>query len=213
MTAISFFLFGTYCFLWLKQPEYEWIPPVCLVCIIYFSCMGLVSIPYILTIEIFPKEVCMKWFWISYIIPFYVYSIVRHNFQIREISLAMMVSFIWVIMFVTGTIFPFVMDAAGLTNCMILLGVMCILNAIFGLFFIPETRGKSYDEIVDLLVKWNGQIWVRKYQNVLICEQLFKKKKLLFSSWHFHLRFPLWNIYDIVSVIFIHNLNVITVPR
>lgn len=62
LTAISFLLFGIYCFLWLKQPEYEWMPPFCLVCIIYFSCMGLVSIPYILTIEIFPKEVCLKWF-------------------------------------------------------------------------------------------------------------------------------------------------------
>lgn len=50
LTAASYFLFGAYCLLWFKQPEFEWMPPFCFACIIYFSCMGLLPIPYILTI-------------------------------------------------------------------------------------------------------------------------------------------------------------------
>lgn len=40
---------------------------------------------------------------------------------------------------------------------MITLGVICLLNAAFGAFFIPETRGKSYDEIEILLSGENGK--------------------------------------------------------
>lgn len=57
LTTASFFLFGVYCLLWLKQPEYEWLPPLCFACIIFFSCMGLIPIPYIIITEIFPKKV------------------------------------------------------------------------------------------------------------------------------------------------------------
>lgn len=57
LTAISFFFFGAYCLLWQDRPEYKWMPPLFFACIIFFSCMGLLPIPYILTTEIFPKKV------------------------------------------------------------------------------------------------------------------------------------------------------------
>lgn len=41
----------------MKQPEYEWMPPFCLTCVIYFSWLGLVPIPFIVMNEIFPSKV------------------------------------------------------------------------------------------------------------------------------------------------------------
>lgn len=57
LTGLCFFLFGGYCILWLNQPDYLWMPPLFFTCIILFNGLGLSPIPYILIIEIFPKDV------------------------------------------------------------------------------------------------------------------------------------------------------------
>lgn len=72
-------------------------------------------------------------------------------FQIREICLAVAISFYWIILFGLGTVFPTFLEAFGPFNCMLSLGVMSIINLIFGICFTPETRGLSYDEIMELL--------------------------------------------------------------
>lgn len=41
----------------------------------------------------------------------------------------------------------------GLPGCMFGFGGICVLSAIYGILFMPETRGKSYDEIMELLNK------------------------------------------------------------
>ncbi|XP_031623102.1 uncharacterized protein LOC116340647 [Contarinia nasturtii] len=125
LTSGSFFLFAVYCQFWIDQPEYRWMAPFCFSCITYFSCMGLLPIPYILNIEIFPKK-------------------------IRQTCLALAVSVMWIILFILGWIFPIILDAIGLVNCMIALAVMSLLNALFGIIFVPETRGKSHEEIMKL---------------------------------------------------------------
>lgn len=63
----------------------------------------------------------------------------------------MAVSLIWLVLFVLGYIFPLVLDSIGLVYCMTILGVMCLLNVAFGIFFIPETRGKSHEEIMEIM--------------------------------------------------------------
>lgn len=57
LTTITFFLFAVYSSCWINQPEYEWIPTVLFTCIVLFSCLGLIPIPFILTMEIFPRKV------------------------------------------------------------------------------------------------------------------------------------------------------------
>lgn len=106
--------------------QYEWMPPFCFACIVFFSCMGLLPIPYIITIEIFPKK-------------------------IRQPCLALAVSMMWIVLFVLGSIFPIFLEKFGLFSCMLTLALISSLNALFGMFFIPETRGRSYEEIMDLL--------------------------------------------------------------
>lgn len=75
------------------------------------------------------------------------------QFQIREISLAILISMVWFILFVVGYIFPLILENLGITVCMITFGFVCILNAIFCAVFVPETRGKSYEEILDIMTK------------------------------------------------------------
>lgn len=62
LTTASYIMFGVYCLFWFKNPALEWMPPFCFACIVYFSCMGLLPIPYIITTEIFPKKANYKFF-------------------------------------------------------------------------------------------------------------------------------------------------------
>lgn len=59
----------------------------------------------------------------------------------------------WLCVFVHESTFPAIINHIGLSGCMTMFGVMCSLSAIFGIIFVPNTRGKSYEEIMQLLAK------------------------------------------------------------
>lgn len=58
---------------------------------------------------------------------------------------------LWIVLLLLGSAYPIVQEAIGLPACMFTFGSISILSAAFGFWFIPETRGKSYDEIMELL--------------------------------------------------------------
>lgn len=82
-----------------------------------------------------------------------IFSSRYFQFQIRAVCLAISLAIMWTILFITSAIFPILLQTIGLPNCMIIFGVMCLLNAIFGILFVPETGGKSHEEIMQLLTK------------------------------------------------------------
>lgn len=63
----------------------------------------------------------------------------------------MAVSCMWIILFLLGMILPKFLEIFGLSTFMIILGAMSFLNALFGMFCIPETRGKSFEQITEML--------------------------------------------------------------
>lgn len=60
MTAAAFCFFGTHSLMWANTPHLEWVPPFCFSLIIFVGSVGIVPIPYILTMEIFPQKVKQK---------------------------------------------------------------------------------------------------------------------------------------------------------
>lgn len=52
---------------------------------------------------------------------------------------------------ILSTIFPFFKESFGLPIIFIIFTFFALLNALFGLIFVPETKGKSNEEIVDML--------------------------------------------------------------
>lgn len=57
----------------------------------------------------------------------------------------------WVVMFVLNSIYPPLSAVIGLPACMYIFSFVCVLNALFGLIFMFETRGKSHEEIMVML--------------------------------------------------------------
>lgn len=60
---------------------------------------------------------------------------------------------LWIILFLLGAVFLTFLEMFGLFYFMMALGVISLLNALFGIFIMPETRGKSYEQIREALSK------------------------------------------------------------
>lgn len=108
----------------------------------------MLAIPYVLAAELFPMKVLK-------VVSFSSseFNEFKFDFQIRAACISIAISLMWIIIFVYETIFPAIISNIGLSGCMILFGTMCLSNAVFGLIFIPNTRGKSYEEIMQLLAR------------------------------------------------------------
>lgn len=50
-------IFAFYLYYLTDNHAYDWVPIVCVSCILFVSCLGMRSIPFIVVMEIFPKEV------------------------------------------------------------------------------------------------------------------------------------------------------------
>lgn len=67
----------------------------------------------------------------------------------------MVVAILWILLFILSAVFNTFVESFGLFNCMFGLGTICILNALFGTFFLVETRGKSFEEIEKMMAGGN----------------------------------------------------------
>lgn len=129
---------------WSNLRYFNWMSPLCISLIIFIGCLGLIPIPYIVSLEIYPKKVLNE-------IKSKINNCFKYTFQIRSACIAPFMSLMWILSFVIGTVFPLMEATIGLSACMFGFGVICILCALIGFWLMPRTRGKSHDEIMTLL--------------------------------------------------------------
>jgi Sugar (and other) transporter len=65
------------------------------------------------------------------------------------VVLAVLVSENWILTFLTVKLFPAALELIGLHGCMLIFAATCFGGAIFVIFVLPETKGKSIEDIVD----------------------------------------------------------------
>lgn len=105
---------------------YEWIPVVTFSYIMFIISIGLIPIPSLVQTEILPQK-------------------------IRAIGLTICVILTWILAFTMVKIFPFIMLSLGMHGSMFLFAGCSFAGAAYVLLVLPETKGKSFDEIVQLL--------------------------------------------------------------
>lgn len=57
----------------------------------------------------------------------------------------------WILAFLLLAFYPMMSEAFGMHGCMFIFAGFCVATALFTLFVIPETKGKSYDSIMKSL--------------------------------------------------------------
>lgn len=118
-------------YLYMKELEYDvssfnWLPILAVAGIMFNSAWGILTIPYCMGGEILSQK-------------------------IRGIVFTFGMAVCWLIGLVLLKYFHLMMEVIGLHGSMFLFAVFCYALALFVLIYVPETKGKSIDEIIKLL--------------------------------------------------------------
>lgn len=70
----------------------------------------------------------------------------------------MYISMMWTVLFVYGIVFYTFVEMFGLYICMIVLGMFSLMTALFAIFVVPETRGKTDEEIREMMIKKSNEL-------------------------------------------------------
>nr|QJX15782.1 major facilitator superfamily protein [Phyllotreta armoraciae] len=129
-TGIPLFVLGI--FFYLKQqnshllPYIQWLPLACVISNVVMYSLGLGSIPMAIMGEYFPIE-------------------------LRSLALSFIMIIFGLIMFVTTFTYPYIDDYLGVHWCVWMYSGVCFLGFIFMYLVIPETKGKTLNEIQEYL--------------------------------------------------------------
>lgn len=128
-SVIGFGALGTYMMLktWNYPVDiYPWIPIVSFSFIVFVQSFGVTSLSFIVTSEIMPEK-------------------------IKEFGISFSNTMLTVSGFFALKFMPLMSESLGFHGTMFLFGATLIPCVLFIIFYVPETKGKSYDEIMDLL--------------------------------------------------------------
>lgn len=125
-TAFGFLWFAIYAQFLMHDKRFEWMGIVSISFMLFVGCLGMYPVPYIFAIEIFPAK-------------------------IRTYGITSAVSLMWIVIFAMANAYPFVKDKIGLSWVFFYYFIASLVNALYGYFIQPETRGKSSEEILKIL--------------------------------------------------------------
>lgn len=121
--AISLFLTSVLFYLDLAD---SWLLVISVICFLAFFAFSIGPLKFVVASEIFPAH-------------------------IRAKAMGLSILAMWVSDFLMGQITPFLLDDIGVAWTFILLGLVCLIGFVFVLKYLPETKGKSSEEIQQLL--------------------------------------------------------------
>lgn len=88
--------------------------------------------------------------WAILPLPFLIISEVFHQ-RLKEFGMSFCMTLMWLLAFTTTKFLPILMDTLEFHGCMFLFSGVCLICMVFIVFFVPETKGKSYDQIMESL--------------------------------------------------------------
>lgn len=125
-STIGLVFFAIYLFCLEGNRAFDWVPLVSVSYIVFIAGLGMNPIPFLVIIEIFPKKIA-KYGFTGY------------------------VSLLLILLFIFSNLYPFVKEIVGLQGWIVFFAVVSLCNALFGIFYLPETKGKSHEQIMQLL--------------------------------------------------------------
>nr|QJX15788.1 major facilitator superfamily protein [Phyllotreta armoraciae] len=132
-TGIPLFALGVYFYLQHVHSPYlqyiQWLPLVGIIMNVIFYATGIGPIPMAITSELFPLE-------------------------LRAASSCILSGAVNFVIFALISAFPIVSEVLGMHWCVWMFSGSCFIGAVLIYFFLPETKGKSFAEIQQMLKKF-----------------------------------------------------------
>lgn len=73
--------------------------------------------------------------------------------QIRTETMTICSMIMWTLGFVTNIAYLYLLQVIQLHGCLLIFSIGCFICALYALICVPETKGKSYQSIAELLEK------------------------------------------------------------
>lgn len=127
-TAVGLICMGLYDMNKEHLTEYGWIPIVSFSTIILMSSTGMLPLTFVILAEIMPKK-------------------------IKSLVTLLALELMWGFAFILISFYPTLTETFGTYNCMFMFASCCGLGAVFYMTVLPETRGKTYEEVLQALAK------------------------------------------------------------
>ncbi|XP_046813861.1 facilitated trehalose transporter Tret1-like [Vespa crabro] len=142
--CICHYILGIFCYL--QELNYDvstfgWIPVIALSAYMITYCLGLGPGPYVICSEIFDQD-------------------------LSSLAITVALFFTWVVAFIVVKFFANVVDLFGMYGCFFILGTSCISTFIFIYILVPETKGRSREDILNELN--GGDSWASTIADVKI---------------------------------------------
>lgn len=104
----------------------NWIPIVTFSFVIFIASLAVLSLPFLVISEVMPQD-------------------------LKEFGVSFCMTILWTCSFLIIKYLPFLTSTFGFHGIYFIFATVCILSAIFIITSMPETEGKSYEEIMNLL--------------------------------------------------------------
>lgn len=73
--------------------------------------------------------------------------------RLRSEAMSVAVVFLWAAVFLVSLTFPYMLNALGGGTAFLVFGLMCVVYLVFLIAKVPETKGKSLEELEKILIK------------------------------------------------------------
>lgn len=106
--------------------NYNWIPITSFSLTIFMASWAILPLPFLVISEIMPEK-------------------------LKEFGMSFCMALMWLLAFTTTKFLPFLTSALGFHGSMFLFAGICLGSMIFIVLFVPETKGKSREQIMNAL--------------------------------------------------------------
>lgn len=128
-TAFGLGTLGTYVLLksWDYDVEaYNWIPIVSFSFVVFVAALAVMSLPFVVISEIMPE-------------------------RLKDFGASFCMTLIWSFAFIAVKYLPILTETVGFAGTMYLFAGVCLSSSVLIILFLPETKGKSYEQIMHIL--------------------------------------------------------------
>lgn len=105
---------------------FDFVPVVSISFIIFIVSLAVFTLPFMVITEVMPEK-------------------------LKDVGLTFCMLMMWFCAFVVVKFFPLLIETLGLHGASFCFAGWCLVSVLYIIFCMPETKGKSYDEIMDLL--------------------------------------------------------------
>lgn len=130
---------------------YNWFPIASFSFIMFIGSIGLSSVPCVLPFDILPLNV--NSFLSLFLAQTSLFLKTKNIFQVRSAVITFVTSLTWISTFLLNMIYPIMTLHFGLHGSLFIFAGVCFISVIVSLIIIPETKGRTYASIMDLLEK------------------------------------------------------------